>query len=415
MGQVTIPLPRRLLHWSIEVEIEIIPHYLRSARNISADGLTRWGEYECGRWMYEQGITPVEMPELWLKWETEWEQRLSEDPFATFELLPPLYDFYTVYKMRVAEWLAHLYGTARILSEQGIKSQCLDIQNRIVFQHLPETVSEYTTGDVFLLIGTGGRRMEMDDFKTQIRRILPRYAAFLTPGWTEDVSESAFWSDIITVDSAAYGDVVMGQYKMFRYGGLSRNQCGFQPHAHVVRALPNAYHSYGFEIDVGPTGYRQVRHMENTTGDVATVATGPNKGVYSGDSHIPFPNTPIIRGIGSKRPQTSQKEDLTLCQRAVVLGGEYSIGNITYLSRTAIEYAAVSAPRYACIGTHYGARVVTLCAICPKTVAREVLLLSKVTRVLSNLKALGWDLRLKHRPHRSFSLCPSTLSWAKRG
>ena len=63
-GMATCPLMRRLLHCCIDGGVEIAPRYIRSAQNLSADGSTRWSQYECEQWMYAPGIRRVDLPEL---------------------------------------------------------------------------------------------------------------------------------------------------------------------------------------------------------------------------------------------------------------------------------------------------------------------------------------------------------------
>ena len=131
--------------------------------------------------------------------------------------------------------------------------------------------------------------MEIDDFRAKIMELAHRYAILVGHGWTEDNWFPEFWSDIFPVDTAAYGDVNMGTSKMFCYGGINRGDCGFAPHAQVLRTLGDAYHCVGYEINIDPTGVRQLRTMEGTTGAIISVAPGENEGFYSGQSHIPFP------------------------------------------------------------------------------------------------------------------------------
>ena len=73
-GLVTSKLLRRILRWCIEHQVEVIPRYVRSAHNVSADGLTRWSQYACDQWCFNNKIQTVDMPELWAKWEHEWGQ-----------------------------------------------------------------------------------------------------------------------------------------------------------------------------------------------------------------------------------------------------------------------------------------------------------------------------------------------------
>ena len=59
------------------------------------------------------------------------------------------------------------------------------ISHRDVFHQLPETVSEYAGGVIFLLIGTCANRLEMGDFQLKIRELRPRYDMLLGHGWIE--------------------------------------------------------------------------------------------------------------------------------------------------------------------------------------------------------------------------------------
>ena len=133
--------------------------------------------------------------------------------------------------------------------------------------------------------------MEIDDFRGEIMELAPMCAILVGHGWAEDNWFPEFRSDISPVDTAAYGDVNMGAAKMFCYGGINRHHCGFAPHAQVLRTLGDAYTSAGYEINSDATGVRQFRTMEGTTGAVISVVTSENEGFYSGQSHIPFPNT----------------------------------------------------------------------------------------------------------------------------
>ena len=64
----------------------------------------------------------------------------------------------------------------------------------------------------------------MDDFQSRIRQLRPRYAVFLTPGWEEGNVFPEFWGDIFSVDTSAYGDVVMGTSNVFCFFLLWRYQ-----------------------------------------------------------------------------------------------------------------------------------------------------------------------------------------------
>ena len=64
-GLVTCALMKEILQRRIDNGVEVISMYVRSAHNISADNLTRWGQYECERRMYADGLQMAALPELW--------------------------------------------------------------------------------------------------------------------------------------------------------------------------------------------------------------------------------------------------------------------------------------------------------------------------------------------------------------
>ena len=186
---------------------------------------------------------------------------------------------------------------------------------------MPDTVSEYRNGDIFLLAGSGLGKLGIGDFRNQVRRLEPRMAALLPPGWFVDSPWSDCRGDIFKIDSSAFVDVLMGQWYVFTFGGLTRSHCGLTPNDRAVRTLSDAYRMAGLEIAPGPIGAKQIRTVENTTWSVISIASAHPYSVYGGDSHIPFPHTPVVRGIGIRRPATTQGNTLTTLQRAVVLGG----------------------------------------------------------------------------------------------
>ena len=123
-GLVTWPLLMGILHWRIDMCVGIIPRYVRIARNISADGLTRWSQNECDMWMYAQEIQMVALPGLWEKRECERGQRMGF-PLSAFEIMAPPYHFYLTYRLRVVGRRSELYSTTRILNEHHIPTKTL--------------------------------------------------------------------------------------------------------------------------------------------------------------------------------------------------------------------------------------------------------------------------------------------------
>ena len=105
------------------------------------------------------------------------------------------------------------------------------------------------------------------------------------------------------------------------YVGINRDRCGFGPNSRVLRTLEDGYRLAGYDIFEDTVGFRHRLTMENVTDTSATISTGEPVGVYSRQSHIPFPNTPVVRGIGGKMAIYATGWIFGLLQRAVVLGG----------------------------------------------------------------------------------------------
>ena len=92
-----------------------MPRYTRSARNIRADCLTRWSQYECAHRMCTQGIRRVDFPEERIKCEHEWDQWGGAPTLSTSAITWPLLDFYKTYRVRVVEWSSNFFFSITLL------------------------------------------------------------------------------------------------------------------------------------------------------------------------------------------------------------------------------------------------------------------------------------------------------------
>ena len=136
----------------------------------------------------------------------------------------------------------------------------------------------------------------------------------------------------------------MGQWYMFTFGGLNRTHCGRTPNARVVRTLSDAFSMGGLEINPDPMGAKNVRTVDNAAFSAVSIATEPPHSVYSGDSRIPFPNKPAVRGIGIRWPPTKQGQQLTMLQRAAVLGGAFQLAHVPEINRESMWKSGSFAP-----------------------------------------------------------------------
>ena len=95
----------------------------------------------------------------------------------------------------MVERAPNLHSSTRILKEWGIPTSYLEAINSSTFELLPDNVSQYMNGGIFILIGAGSATLELGDFKEVVRRLEPSYAVFLTPPWLVDRTDPDTWSD----------------------------------------------------------------------------------------------------------------------------------------------------------------------------------------------------------------------------
>ena len=81
------PVANRILRtahqFCIRNRVGVLPTYVRSGRNLFADGLTRWAPGEVGRWENMEGMTRIDATtQLWA------EMALSDDPSPDDERPP---------------------------------------------------------------------------------------------------------------------------------------------------------------------------------------------------------------------------------------------------------------------------------------------------------------------------------------
>ena len=69
---ITCKILKKLLAWCVENGVGLIPRYIRSGHNLSADGLTRWSDQECEDWRAERDLTQCNIPDEWIEWGDYW-------------------------------------------------------------------------------------------------------------------------------------------------------------------------------------------------------------------------------------------------------------------------------------------------------------------------------------------------------
>ena len=148
-------LLRRILAWCVMEGVGIIPRYVRSGRNITADGLTRWIDEECEEWGYSNRTTRSSTHGIWNTWSAEWSEPRPEPPLTTVMMIGHMVNYFKRRGTQVAQWRSGMYSTTRIPNEWRIQKIYLEIMEPRAFEFLPGTVSEYSTVNLHVLIGSG--------------------------------------------------------------------------------------------------------------------------------------------------------------------------------------------------------------------------------------------------------------------
>ena len=93
---------RRLVDYSIREKIDVPPAYLRSAHNLTADGLTRWADAEVLSRSHAQRMRQASVPLDWLQGLDLLANFPDGRPLTTSQaLLPPLMGFFKTSNNRV--------------------------------------------------------------------------------------------------------------------------------------------------------------------------------------------------------------------------------------------------------------------------------------------------------------------------
>ena len=123
--------------------------------------------------------------------------------------------------------------------------------------------------------------MQTSDFKAAVRNIHPRHALLLTTPWVADNNRPEVRIDVIVMDSAAFGDVVMRTWGICFLGGVTRQQhCKINHNATGIRTLGDCYNRAGLEIQLDPVGIRHIRTMPQTTGTIGPIQTENPESIY---------------------------------------------------------------------------------------------------------------------------------------
>ena len=236
-------------------KVDILPAYVRSERNLFADGLTRWAPGEVDQWAKSEGTTPIDAAaKLWAEMALSYNPDMVADRQpSTFALLGHIAHLYKSYDYKISERRPIHYAVASVLGIWGapaFSDQVLDvdIQNMLArrFSHPLSAIGE---DDVALLIGLCATWGEIQDFRHTVSRKSIRYAAMISPFWLRGGTQSELWTSRTSIDSALTGVPLAGTWSVYAAGGIQSAQFDVAPSNAEIRTLKDCYRLAGWTCE----------------------------------------------------------------------------------------------------------------------------------------------------------------------
>ena len=285
---------KKVLDFAIKRKIEIFTQYLRSAHNISADGLTRWSENDIMDWLHHQRMEQVDVPFEWLRANDILGDEHDAGARAA-AIRGNMIGFLRDNRNKVCEWRPGCYTTSSLLWGWGAPCWAYGITRPIIHSRVSSHVKERgPNDDIFCLIGSAYSQLEINDFKRDATFIMPRYAILITPVWAQDLSQpisTGFWTCQKLVDSASVGDLCAAQWWIYG-AGPTDSHFDVSPFLRDIRVLHHGYTTAGLpcaEDEAGPT---RVMGIPNSIGRKVTIQVNPQTVRMS----RPMPTTEIKGG-----------------------------------------------------------------------------------------------------------------------
>ena len=320
---------KAVMDFIIKRKIEVTSQYLRSAHNISADGLTRWAEDDILDWLHYHRMEQVDVPPEWLR-AIDVAGNDLDGPQRAAAIRGNMIGFLKGSHNKVCEWRPGRFATAGLLADWGAPCWVYGITQPIVFSLVEGYVKQRTPwGDISVLIGCAYSQLEINDFKRDVTHVMPRYAILITPIWIQDLHQPngpGFWTCQKLVDSASLGDLCAAQWWIYGFGP-SDSHFDFTPFLRDVRVLHHGYTNAGLPCAEDEPGPARVSGIPNSIGRNVTTRVSDTVIRTSRYSHCPMPTAEVFRGALAHWPLISPEMRIPyICEKLAILGGHPGLG-----------------------------------------------------------------------------------------
>ena len=217
-GKARVGKARRMLTafllWTVKYNIEIIPFFLRTHHNLSADLITRCNDPELGEWMNLFSMTRVSVPWWWSSFAkmgdvVPW----GNDMARTNQLLPALTS--GACDITVAEWGGSNFLPLSCAKRFGCQTLALTSRwkdTTLSYDRFPYWHNE----SIDVLLGTAKTVTECKQFGQYVHTVKPLFSVLVTPSELVPTNLDAMgFTQHFWIDSGFLSDTLCGAWNVF--------------------------------------------------------------------------------------------------------------------------------------------------------------------------------------------------------
>ena len=221
-GKARVGRSRRMLAafllWCLRNDIEVIPFYMRTNRNLSADFITRSDAHGLEKWQKRMQMERDTVPWWWKNFSTLgaipiWcEEGLSASPCRQ------PYPICGAEDVRVVEWNGSSLAGAWIAHQFG----CKVWQSKLRWHDKDgKNLREGKLEEAHIIIGTARTAQECVDFASEVLRVQPNVGILVSPSEIVPFGGAAnAWTQHLWIDTSMLGDYLCGTWNVFIRAGV---------------------------------------------------------------------------------------------------------------------------------------------------------------------------------------------------
>ena len=328
-GKARIGRARRILTafllWTVKHGIEVIPYYLRTHHNLSADLLTRCTDEEMRSWMNTFGMRRVAVPWWWENFVRFGENFKWEESHARRVRLPPETKEGAC-DITVLEWNGSNF-TPRMTAER-FGCQTLHVNSRWSDNGLPyDRWPHWRKEKVEIALGTAKTVTECNTFKNLMSTLGVPVMILVTPSecLPHKLHEGP-WTQHFWIDTATLSDALCGAWNVFICAPIELESLRQPSHSGRPSNIEELMRMAGFVPKIINDQQVRARRIENSQGQIREWTNALGVRFLHPASQLP----PLTKGMVENQtlswPVQNDEKVLTVGE-CLMIAGCHSIWN----------------------------------------------------------------------------------------